>query len=265
MGIARIAVATLVACAVWSCASIGPESAARHALAPTGPVRVALFEGNAIHAVRDRSSGAVKGVSHDLGRELAARLGVEFEPVYFSDLGVMLDAGKAGKWDVAFLAMTPERAQFLDFTPNHIEVEYGYLVPANSAIASVGDVDRPGVRVAVVNRGSPDMFLTRELRNATLVRAPGLAAAVEMVRERKADLIAGQKPAMHGISGQLGGARVLEGSPGTEGVAVALPKGRDPAALAEARAFIEQAKAGGIVRDAIARNGLKGVVVARGH
>jgi polar amino acid transport system substrate-binding protein len=261
MNAIRAVLLAMAAVFASACATTSPPDAAR-ILAPTGTLRVALFEGNALHALRDRQSGEIRGVSHDLGKSLAARLGVAFEPVLFNDLGALLEAGRASKWDISFLAETPERAGFLDFTRNHVEVRYGYLAPAKSPIASATEVDRVGVRVAVVQRGSPDLFLTRALRHASLVRVAGLAPAVAVVRDGQADLVAGQQPAMQGLAAQLPGWRLLDGSPGSEGVAVALPKGRDPAALARVRAFVQEAKTSGEVRAAIERAALRGVVVS---
>ena len=264
MGSIRLAVAAFSALVIAACGTLqaGPGPEVRQALAPSGKLRVALFEGNAVHAIKDPASGEMKGVSHDLGKELAARLGVPFEPVIFAAFGAMLDAGKTGKWDVAFVGNNPERSEFLDFTANHLEVDFGYLVPPGSGVSAVGDVDRPGVRIAVVARGSPDVFLARTLKSATLVRAPGLPPALELVSARKADVLAGLKPVMFVVSDRLPGSRVLDGRPGSEESAMAMPKGRGPGAMAYARKFIEDAKADGLVKGAIERAGLRGVVVA---
>lgn len=246
------------------CASAPVDSIddARRALAPTGRLRVALFEGNAVHAIRDRKTGEVKGVSYELGRELAARLGVPYEPVLYAHFGEYLEAGKAGKWDAAFMGVNTERRASFDYTEDHLQVEYGYLVPAASPVGDMAQVDRAGVRIAVVERGSPDAFLTGALRNATLVRVASLPAAIEQVTSGKADLVAGLKPAMLGIAPRLPGGRVLDGSPGAETAALAIPKGRPAAALQYAQRFVAQAKAEGLVQSAISKTGVRGVVVA---
>jgi polar amino acid transport system substrate-binding protein len=260
----HLVIAALLALFVAGCASIqtepGPE--ARQALAPTGKLRVGLFDGNAVHVIRDSAFGEMRGVGHDLGRALAARLKVSFEPVLYSSFGPLLDGAKTGAWDVAFVGVDPERAKFLDFTGNHAEVDFGYLVPAGSRLSAIRYTDRPGVRIAVVERGTPDLFLTRALTGATLIRVPGIPGAIELLKSGQADVLAGLKPNMYAVSAQLPGSRVLDGRPGTEEQAMALPKGRGPAALAYARRFIEDAKATGLVQRAIDRARLRGVVVA---
>ena len=115
--------------------------AARRALAPTGKLRVALFDGNPTHAAK-RPSGETVGVAHDVGRKLAERLGVAFEPVPYAGLAKLLDGGRAGDWDVAFLGVSAERRGFLDFTTDYIAVEIGYLVPAGTTMGAVDLGDR---------------------------------------------------------------------------------------------------------------------------
>jgi polar amino acid transport system substrate-binding protein len=260
----RLIVAALFALLNAGCASIetepGPEI--RQALAPTGRLRVGLFDGNPVHVIRNPVSGEMRGVGHDLGKALAARLKVPFEPVSYSSFGPLLDGAKTGAWDVAFVGVDPERAKFLDFTGNHMEVDFGYLVPAGSRLSAIRYTDRPGVRIAVVERGSPDLFLTRFLTGATLIRVPGIPSAIELLKSGQADVLAGAKPNMYAVSAQLPGSRVLDGRPGTEEQAMALPKGRSPGALAYARRFIEEAKTSGLVQAAIDRARLRGVVVA---
>ena len=130
-----------------------PTPEARQALAPTGPLRVGLQLGSPHDVIRDSTTGEMKGVGFDQGKELAARMGVAFEPVLYPSVGALLDAGKSGAWDVAFVGFSPARANDWDFTGLHMQVEFGYLVPAGSSISGIADVDRVGVRVAV--RRSP--------------------------------------------------------------------------------------------------------------
>ena len=245
------------------CAGIttAPRTEVRQALAPTGKLRVALQLGSPHNAIRDSASGDMKGLGHDLGRELARRLGVPFEPITYPSVGALLDAGKAGAWDVAFVGFSPARAKEWDFTALHMEVEFGYLVPSGSSISTMADVDRPGVRVAVQEKSQPDIFVSRTLKTAVVVRAPSLAATVEMLKAGKADAIFSIKPSLFEASNQLPGSRVLDGRPGIDPHAMVLPKGRD-LGLAYARQFIEDAKSGGLVKAAIERVGMRGAVVA---
>ena len=245
------------------CVSINtaPTTEVRQALAPTGKLRVALQLGSPHNVIRDPVSGEMKGVGFDLGKELARRIGVPFEPVLYPSVGALLDAGKAGAWDVAFVGFSPARAKEWDFTALHMEVEFGYLVPGGSSIATMADVDRPGIRVAVQEKSQPDIFLSRTLKNAVVVRASSLAGTVDALKSGSADAIFSIKPSLFEISNQLPASRVLDGRPGIDPHAMALPKGRDPA-VAYARQFIEEAKSDGLVKAAIERAGMRGAAVA---
>ena len=251
--------AIVSACAPFA-TSPGPTAEARQALAPTGKLRVALQQGTPHNVVRE-PSGEMKGVAFELGREMARRLGVPFEPVLYPSVGSLLDAGKTGAWDVAFVGYSAARAAEWDFTALHLEIEFGYLVPSASRIASMDDVDKPGVRVAVQEKSGPDAFFSRALKNAVIVRAPGNAAAADAVKDGKAHLMASIKPVLFEISGRLPGSRVLDGRAGVDPHAMALPKGRGPG-LAYARQFIEDAKSEGLVSSAIRSSGLRGATVA---
>jgi polar amino acid transport system substrate-binding protein len=238
-----------------------PTAEVRQALAPTGKLRVALQLGSPHNVIRDPVSGEMKGVGFDLGKELARRIGVPFEPVLYPSVGALLDAGKAGAWDIAFVGFSPARAKEWDFTALHMEIEFGYLVPGGSSISTMADVDRPGIRVAVQEKSQPDIFLSRTLQNAVVVRASSLAGTLDALRSGSADAIFSIKPSLFEISNQLPGSRVLDGRPGIDPHAMAMPKGRDPAG-AYARQFIEEAKSQGLVKAAIERAGMRGAVVA---
>src|SRR6058998_1586188 len=241
--------------------STAPTPEARQALAPTGKLRVGLQLGNPLNVTRDSASGEMTGVGFDLGKELARRIGVPFEPVLYPSVGALLDSGKSGAWDVAFVGFSPERAKEWDFSALHLEMEFGYLVPGGSSISTMADVDRPGVRVAVQEKSQPDVFISRTLNNAVVVRASSLAGTVETLKSGTADAIFSIKPSLFEVSNQLPGSRVLDGRPGVDPHAMAMPKGRDPG-VAYARQFIEDAKSEGLVKAAIERAGLRGVIVA---
>ena len=244
------------------CAGIDttPTPEARQALAPTGKLRVGLWLGSPTHVIRDSASSEMKGVGFDLGKELARRMGVPFEPVLYPAIGPLLDGAKTGAWDIAFIGVNPERANYMDFTGLHIEVEFGYLVPGDSSISTLADVDRPGIRVAVPEKGSADIFLSRALKNAAVVRGLGLAGAMELLKSGKADVFGANKANLFEMSNQLPGFRVLDGRPGSEQQAMAMPKGRG-LGVAYARKFIEGAKSEGLVKAAIEKVGLRGAVV----
>jgi polar amino acid transport system substrate-binding protein len=259
----RWVITVMIALVLAGCAGTvtAPTPQARQAVAPTGKLRVGLQLGSPHNVIRDSASGEMKGVGFDLGTELARRIGVPFEPVLYPSVGALLEAGKSGAWDVAFVGFSPARAKEWDFTALHMEVEFGYLIPAGSAISTMADADRPGIRVAVQEKSQPDIFLSRTLKNAMVVRASSLAGTLEMLKSGKADAIFSIKPSLFEASNQLPGSRVLDERAGIDPHAMVMPKGRDMGA-AYARQFIEQAKAGGLVKAAITRAGMRGAVVA---
>jgi len=230
----------IVGLLLTGCAGIStaPTPEARQALAPTGKLRVGLQLGNPLNVIKDSASGEMKGVAFDLGKELARRMGVPFEPVLYPSVGAVLDGGKSGAWDVAFVGFSPARAKEWDFTALHLEVEFGYLIPGGSAISTMADVDRPGVRVAVQEKSGPDAFFSRTLKNVAMIRASSNPDALEAVKSGKAEVMGSLKPILFEMSNQLPGSRVLDGRPGIDPHAMAMPKGRD-LGVAYARQFIE--------------------------
>lgn len=254
----------IVGLLVAGCAGIdtAPTPEARQALAPTGKLRVGLYLGNPLSVTRDSASGEMKGVAFDLGKELARRLGVPFEPVVYPSSGVLIDGAKSGEWDITSFAVNSARLKVFDFTGTLLEIEFGYLVPSGSSISAMADVDRPGVRVAVSAKGGTDFILPRVLKSAIVVRGSGAAAGLEMLKSGRADVLAANKANLFELSNQLPGSRVLDGRFATEPVAMAIPKGRDLGA-AYARKFVEDAKSEGLVKAAIERAEARGTVEAR--
>jgi len=230
-------------------------------LAPTGKLRVGINYGNPILAQRDAGSGELRGIAVDLGRELGKRVGVPTELVGFESAGKMFDAVKAGAWDVAFLAVDPGRAGEISFTAPYIEIEGTYLVPAGSSVRDVADVDRKGVRVGVSAKSAYDLFLSRSLQHAELVRGPTNNAGFELILAGKVDVVAGIRQHLVANAQKLPGSRVLDGRFMAIQQALGTPKGRDVAAK-YLHEFIEDVKASGLVAQAIERSGIPGVSVA---
>jgi polar amino acid transport system substrate-binding protein len=162
---------------------------------------------------------------------------------------------------VAFVGFSPARAEEWDFTGLHLEVEFGYLVPAGSAISTMADVDQPGIRIAVQENSGPAVFFARTLENVVVVGASSNPGALEALGSGRADVMGSIKPVLFELSDQLPGSRVLDGRPGIDPHAMAMPKGRE-LGVAYARQFIEDAKSEGLVQAAIERAGARGVVVA---
>ncbi|MBI2229812.1 MAG: ABC transporter substrate-binding protein [Deltaproteobacteria bacterium] len=236
------------------------NSLVRADIAPTGTLRVGINYGNPVLATRDAVSGELRGVAVDLALELGRRVGVPADLVAFESAGKMFDAVKASAWDVAFLAVDPGRADEIDFTAAYIEIEGTYLVPPGSPLRAIADVDREGVRVGVSANSAYDLFLSRSLRHARLVRAPTPDAAFELILTGTVDVIAGVRQHLITNAGKLPGARVLEGRFMAIEQALGIPKGRDAGAK-YLREFIEDVKASGLVARAIEKAGVRGVTV----
>jgi len=244
-----------------SCVSapVDPGDAARQALAPTGKLRVGLYPGSPGSTIRDPASGEWRGVGYELGRELARRLGVPFEPVILQATPQILEALKSGAIDMAFAGATAARAKDMDFTAPYLEVEDGFLVPAGSAIAAPEDIDRAGVRLGVIRGSTSDSGFSHELKHAAVVRAGSIDDAIALLSSRSADAFATNKANLFEMSDKLAGSRVLDGRYRIEQYAIAIAKGSG-AGLAFANGFVVEAKAEGLVRSAVQRAGLRGVV-----
>ncbi len=229
-------------------------------LAPTGKLRVGINYGNPVLAKRDPASGELRGVAVDLARELGRRAGLSVELVGYDAAGKMVEALKAGAWDIAFLAVDPGRAGEISFTAPYIEIEGAYLVPVGSPIRSIADVDHQGVRVALAANSAYDLFLSRSLQHAQLVRAPDPNSAFELLVAGKAEVFAGVKQTLVASAARLPGSRVLEGRFMAIHQALGIPKGRD-AGAEYLREFIEDVKTSGLVARAIQKAGVRGVSV----
>jgi polar amino acid transport system substrate-binding protein len=224
-------------------------------LAPTGTLRAGINYNNPLLAQRDGTTGELRGIAVDLSRELARRVGVPVQLIPYDAAGKMSDAVKTGAWDIAYLAIDPQRANDIDFTAAYIEIEGTYLVAAGSSLRRIEDVDRDGVRIAVTAKSAYDLFLSREIKRAQLVRAPTTPESVDLMLSQKLDAVAGVRSALITTSRQLAGSQVMSGRFMTIPQAAGVPKGR-PAAATYVRAFIEDVKASGFVAGALKRHGL---------
>ena len=230
-------------------------------LAPSGTLRAAINFGNPILATRDPATGAPRGVSVDLARELGARLGVPVELVPFMAAGKVTDGARTNAWDVAFVAIDPVRGVDMEQTPAYVIIEGAYLVPANSPITANAQVDRAGVRIVVALGSAYDLYLTRELKQATLVRVPTSPAVVDAMVAQRLEASAGVKQVMQAEAKRVPGVRVLDGRFMVINQAMATPKGR-LAGASYLSAFVEEMKASGFVAAALARHGIEGAAVA---
>ena len=237
-----------------------PRAGAVEELAATGKLRAAINFGNPILASRD-ASGEPRGVSVDLAREAARRLGLTIELVQFNSAGAVVEAVKARQVDLAFVAIDPVRAADMDYTAPYVIIEGAYMVRNSSPLQRNDEVDRSGTRV-VVGRGSAyDLFLTRELKAATLVRAPTSPAVTDMFLADNVEVAAGVKQQLEADAKRVGGVRLLPGRFMVIEQAMGVPKGRT-AAQAWLSGFIEEMKASGFVAAALQRHRIEGALVA---
>lgn len=234
----------------------------RQALAPGGTLRAAINFGNPILARRAPDTEQAEGVSVDLARELARRLGVDIELVTFNAAGAVVQALKDQQVDVAFVAIDPLRGQDVAYTAPYVVIEGAYLVRQDSPIRRNEDVDRPGVRVAVGPGSAYDLFLRRELKQASLVNAPGSGAVVEHFLAQNLEVAAGIRQPLEAEARRRPGLRVLDGRFMAIQQAMGTPRVRGEAGVAYLREFIEEMKASGFVAQALQRHGIEGVTVA---
>ena len=247
----------LASCAMTS--QVPP--AARSDLAPTGTLRAAINFGNPILAARDPSTGEPRGVSVDLSREVARRLGVPVQFVTYDAAGKVVEGLKSGAWDVAYVAIDPARAVDISYSAAYVVIEGAYLVPQDSSIRSNADVDRQGVRVAVGAGSAYDLFLSRNLKFAKIVRAPTSPAVTDMFMAQKLEVAAGVKQQLEADARRIPGLRLLEGRFMVINQAMGTPRGRDAGAK-YLREFVEEMKASGFVAQALERHRIEGASVA---
>ena len=250
----------LVACASGPASSLAPVTE----LAPSGKLRVAINFGNPILAMKDVATGEPTGVSVDLARELGRRLGVPVELVTFNAAGKVVQAIKtagADQIDIAFVAIDPVRGADMLQTPPYVIIEGAYLVRQDSAIRTNAEVDRAGNRIAVGNGSVYDLYLTREIKAASLLRAPTSPAVVDCFLAQGLEVAAGVKQQLQLDAKRLPGLRLLDGRFMVIQQAMGLPKGREAGAR-YLSAFVEDMKASGFVAASLKRHGIEGAAVA---
>jgi len=229
--------------------------------ARTGTLRASINLGNPILAGRDARSGEPVGVSVDLARAFAQRLGVGIELVAFDTAIQSVQAVTDEKADIGFFAIDPLRGEGIAFTAAYVLIEGCYLVRDGSPIRANDEVDRAG-RTVVVGKGSAyDLFLTRTLKQASIVRAPTSQAVVDTFIDG-ADVAAGVKQQLQTDARRIGGVRLLEGRFMVIQQAMGMPKGRGAAAAAYLTRFVEEMKASGFVAAALKHHAIEGASVA---
>jgi polar amino acid transport system substrate-binding protein len=216
-------------------------------LAPTGVLRAGINLGNILLVTGRSATGDPEGVSPDMARAVAERLGVPVVYVPFPRPGELADAVGTNVWDIGLIGAEPSRAEKIAFTAAYAEIEATYLVPAGSPIKTIADVDRPGVRISVSARSAYDLWLTRNIKHAELVRADGLDGSYELFASQKLEV--------------LSGPRVLDGQFTAVQQAIGTARSNEAAAKF-LREFVEEAKASGLVARLIERHKVRGLSVA---
>jgi polar amino acid transport system substrate-binding protein len=232
------------------------------ALAPGGTLRASINLGNPILANKDAASGEPVGVSIDLARELARRLGVKAELVVFERAAASVDAVKNERADVGFFAIDPARSDGLRFTAPYVLIEGSYLVPESSALTGNEQVDRADHRISVGSGSAYDLFLTREITQAEIVRFQGARAALAAVRAGDVEVAAGIRQLLEGEAQRAPGVRVLPSRFMVIQQAMGTPASRGAEAQAFLSTFVEEMKASGFVADALKRHRIEGAIVA---
>ncbi|WP_394781629.1 ABC transporter substrate-binding protein [Undibacterium sp.] len=232
-----------------------------NALAPGGKLRAAINYGNPILANRDAATGEPSGVSVDLALELARRLDVPLELVTFDAAGKVSAAVAANEVDVAFYAQDPKRAEDTLFTAPYVVIEGAYMVRQDSPLHSNSEVDKPGNRIAVGKGSAYDLYLSREIKQASLVRVPTSPAVTDTFMQQNLEVAAGVRQQLQADAKRVPGLRLLDGRFMEIRQAMAMPKNRD-AALAYLSDFVEEMKRSGFVAKSLQRHHIEGAEVA---
>ncbi len=226
-------------------------------LAPTGTLRAGINMSNFLLVTGETSDGDPDGVSPDMARAIGEKLGVPVQLIPFKSPGEVADAAGKNIWDIGNIGAEPQRAEVMDFTAAYVEIEATYMVPAGSAIQSVDEVDREGIRIAHPPRSAYGLWLANNIKHATLVPAEGLAGSFDLFVKEGLEALAGLRPGLIKDVDKLPGARILDGQFSAVQQAVGANKGND-AAYAFLKDFVEDSKASGFVASLIEKHGVEG-------
>jgi polar amino acid transport system substrate-binding protein len=268
IALAAVSVAFIGGIAIGGSATAFAQQSQDHSADPrvadlvqSGTLRVGVGLGSLTTAMKDPATGEVKGPALELGRALAARIGISFVAVEFPRPGAVVDGLQTNPWDVTALIVDPVRAQQIDFSNPFLQSDLTYLVAAGSTLQSVADADQTGIRIGAARNDTSDLVLTRMLKHAELVRTDSIAAATELLRNGGVNAIALNRPSLIAISVTVPGSRVVSDGFADFYSGMAVPKGHD-GRLAYVNAFVEEAKASGAINRMIEKLAMQGVKVA---
>ncbi len=232
------------------------------AFAPAGVLRASINLGNPLLVRRAPETAAPVGVSIDLAQGLAKRLGLPLELVVFETAKDSVEAVRTERADIGFFAIDPLRGEGISFTAPYLLIEGSYMVADGSPIRANEDVDRPGIRVTVGKGSAYDLFLTRELKHAEIVRAPSSPAVVEVFAQQRVDVAAGVRQQLEADLARWPGHRLLPGRFMVIQQAMGVPLSRGAEASAYLSEFVEEMKSSGFVSQALERHGVQGASLA---
>jgi polar amino acid transport system substrate-binding protein len=231
------------------------------AFAPTGTLRASINLGNALLANLNPTTQQPFGISIDLAHELARRLGVGVELIAFDSARYSVEAVKDEKADIGFFAIDPLRGDGITFTAPYVVIEGGYMVRETSKLQSIEEVDRAGHTIAVIKGSAYDLFLSRQIKHAEIVRAPSAPEVLSAFTTQQLDVVAGVKQMLVDEVTQHPGLRLLPGRFMEIQQAMVLPNGKGDTAAEYLRQFVQDVKSSGFVQDAIRRHGILGANV----
>jgi polar amino acid transport system substrate-binding protein len=235
--------------------------AAIAALAPHGILRAGINLSNGLLVTGRAEDGNPIGVAPDMARAIAGKLQVPIQYVTFPSPGAVADAANKDIWDIGLIGNEPARAEMIDFTNAYVEIEATYLVPAGSVLQTIGEVDQKGIRIAVESRSAFELWLTRNIQYADLMRSTGFDATYKNFVESKLEAWADLRPRLALTVKKLPGARILEGKFTAVQQAIGTTKG-NAEGIQFLREFVEASKASGFVNELIERHSVHGLTVA---
>ena len=239
-------------------AQISSSQDLRESLAPTGKLRASLYLGGPTNVIVHPTTGEMRGVGYEIGKELARRLGIPYEPVIYKTPKLLVDDIESDNWDVAFIARSSTREKIMKFSETYLSLEQGFLVPTDSSIKTMEEVDRPGIRVGVPAGGSVISRVAGVLSDEKLVEV-GMPRAAALMRSGAVDVFSANKGNLYQISDQLPGSRVLDGYFSVDEFALGIPTGRK-IEMSLLNELIEEIKSQGLIEAASKRAGVRGVV-----
>ena len=248
----------LLCVSVATDAQISSSQDLRESLAPTGKLRASLYLGGPTNVIVHPTTGEMKGVGYEIGKELARRLGIPYEPVIYKTPKLLVDDIESDNWDVAFIARSSTREKIMKFSETYLSLEQGFLVPTDSSIKTMEEVDRPGIRVGVPAGGSVISRVAGVLSDEELVEV-GMPRAAALMRSGAVDVFSANKGNLYQISDQLPGSRVLDGYFSVDEFALGIPTGRK-IEMSLLNELIEEIKSQGLIEAASKRAGVRGVV-----